>query len=185
MLADLGMPVPDITDEHSLYKLLRHGIGFWNLPIGTFEGPFYVRIPEWDEQDTADRALVQLLDMRDRVTDIAARPALEERIRATARYADDSAALTRIGDVLTGQDVNLPVRIPRDLAQAAQRAWSRDEVDLGGDELLEERELRYRAATLALVGMAVETRGTRGGDEVLVALDLDTVDGAARATTTT
>lgn len=57
----------------------------WDLPIETFEGPFYVRIPEWVDQGTADRALVQLLDRRDGVSIPADRRGIEQRIRAVTR----------------------------------------------------------------------------------------------------
>jgi len=184
MLGEFGLPIPDVRDDGSLYELLRHGVGFWNLPIETFEGPFYVSIPEWDNQGTADRALVQLLDMRDRITDTADRPFIDERIRAAARYADDDA-LIHIGAALAGQDAKDPVRLPQALARTAQDAWSRDEDTTGAEELLEERELRHRAATLALIGLAVEERGTNEGNHVLVALDPATVADAVHAAATT
>jgi hypothetical protein len=184
MLEELGVGIPDQLDADGRYELLRHGVGFWDIPIAIFEGPFYERIPAWDEQGTVDRALVQLLDQRDRITDTADRPVIEERIRAAARYADDNAALIHIGAGLAGQDAMDPVRIPQALARIAHNAWSRDEAATGAEEFLEERELRHRAATLALIGLAVAEGGTDEGDQVPVALDPATVAEAVHAAAT-
>lgn len=79
--------------------------------------------------------------------------------------------LADIEAVLSDQELSRPVRLPVDLAQAAVRAWRRDEVTLLGEELPEERLLRERAGTLALIGLAVDQRSTRDGDQVLVNLD--------------
>jgi hypothetical protein len=178
MLIELGMEIPDGSNEASRYELLRHGVGFWNLPIAMFEGTFYLRIPSWDQQGTPDRAIVQLLDQRDHVTDPSARQPIDDRIRAAVRYAEDAAALARIGVVLADQGQRQPARLPRDLIDTARRAWHRDEPGVLGDELPEERSLRHRAATLALIGLAVDERGAPDGDHVLVALDPDVVSDA-------
>lgn len=183
MLTELGVGIPDGSNEASRYELLRYGVGFWSLPIATFEGLFYVRIPPWDQQGTLDRAIVQLLDQRDHITDPSARQPIDDRIRAAARYAEDAATLALIGAAMADQDPRQPVRLPRDLVDIARRAWHRDETGIIGDELPEERSLRHRAATLALIGLAVEERGTSEGNHVLVALDADIVSDAIRAAT--
>ena len=50
MLSEQGIDVPVIEDEDSEYRVLLLGFGYWDLPIHYFEGPFYVRIPAWDDQ---------------------------------------------------------------------------------------------------------------------------------------
>ena len=50
MLAEYGIRVPVPTDEDDEYRLLLTAFGYWNLPLHFFEGPFYVRIPAWEDQ---------------------------------------------------------------------------------------------------------------------------------------
>lgn len=183
MLGELGMSIPDGGTEASRYELLRRGVGFWNLPIEPFESAYYMRIPSWGQQRTLDRAIVQLLGQRGRITGPCARQLIDDRIRAAVRYAEDATTLARIGAVLTGQDAGQPVRLPRDLVEIARRAWNRDETGLLDDELPEERSLRHRAATLALIGLALDERGIPDGDHVVVTLDPDIVSDAVRAET--
>lgn len=79
--------------------------------------------------------------------------------------------LGRIGQLLT--PVQLPdveVRLPRKLADAAAAAWDRDDLE-DVEETLEQRQLRHRAGTLALVGLAVQEHGRVDGDEVVVPLN--------------
>lgn len=159
MLEELGLGIPDRLDADGRYELLRHGVGFWDIPIAIFEGPFYERIPAWDEQGTVDRALVQLLAQRDPITTPADRPAMDGRIRAVARYAEDDAVLKQIESSTADQDPSEPVRFPHELAEAAHHAWLRDENGPADDEFPEERLLRDRAGTLALIGLAVDERG--------------------------
>ncbi len=85
MLSEHGIDVPVIEDEDSEYRLLLLAFGYWNLPIHFFEGPFYVRIPPWDEQGPLDRALVTLLDQRDHLTTPAERDAIEQEMRGAVR----------------------------------------------------------------------------------------------------
>lgn len=179
MLEGLGLAIPDRLDADGRYHLLRHGVGFWDIPIAIFEGPFYERIQAWDEQGAVDRALVQLLDQRDRITTTAGRLAVDARIRAVARYADDDATLRQIEAPTADHGWNEPQRLSRELAEAARRAWLRDEEAVTSEELPEERLLRDRAGTLALIGLAVDERGTVDGNDIVKQSPHDVLDGDA------
>ena len=85
MLAEHGIDVPLIGDEDSKYGLLLLAFGYWDLPVHFFEGPFYARIPAWDDQGPLDRALVILLDQRDHLAVPAERAAIEQKMRAVVR----------------------------------------------------------------------------------------------------
>lgn len=85
MLAEHGISVPTPADEHDAYRLLLTAFGYWNLPLHVFEGPFYVRIPAWDDQEPLDRMLVTLLDRRDHETSPDARQSVEDEMRAAVR----------------------------------------------------------------------------------------------------
>lgn len=85
MLAEHGIDVPVTGDERSDYRVLLHAFAYWDLPIHHFEGPFYVRIPDWRNQGPLDRALVTMLDQRDHVTSPMERDALVREMRAVAR----------------------------------------------------------------------------------------------------
>lgn len=85
MLVEHGLDVPAPGDDEDEYRLLLHAFGCWDLPIHYFEGPFYVHVPAWDDQDPLDRTLVLLLDQRDRETAPDARQAMEDEMRAAVR----------------------------------------------------------------------------------------------------
>jgi hypothetical protein len=85
MLAEHGIVVPLDQDENSTYRLLLIAFGYWDLPIYFFEGPFYDRIPAWDDQGPLDRALVILLDKRDQLTAPTDRDSVEQEMRAVVR----------------------------------------------------------------------------------------------------
>lgn len=85
MLAEHGIDVPRPQDEQTEYQALLRAFGYWDLPLYNFEGPFYVRIPEWDDQGPLDRALVTMLDRRDHETTPDARSVIEQEMRATVR----------------------------------------------------------------------------------------------------
>jgi hypothetical protein len=55
--------------------------------MSRFEGAFYARLPEWDQQDTLDRTLVIMMDERDHETDPGRRSAIEDRMREAIRHA--------------------------------------------------------------------------------------------------
>lgn len=85
ILAEHGIRVPAPTGEDDEYQLLLAAFGYWNLPLHFFEGPFYVRIPAWDDQGPLDRTLVSLLDRRDHESSADARRAVEDEMRAPVR----------------------------------------------------------------------------------------------------
>jgi hypothetical protein len=85
MLAEHGIRVRFPTDEDDEYRLLLTAFGYWDLPLHFFEGPFYVRIPAWDDQEPLDRTLVTLLDRRDHEASQDARLSIEDKMRAVVR----------------------------------------------------------------------------------------------------
>lgn len=85
MLTEHGIDVPITQDEESEYRVLLRAFGYWDLPIHFFEGPFYVRIPAWNDQGPLDRALVTMLDERDHLTTPGERDAVEQKMRAVVR----------------------------------------------------------------------------------------------------
>jgi hypothetical protein len=85
MLAEHGIVVTVTSDEDSEYQVLLRAFGYWDLPIHFFEGPFYERIPAWNDQGPLDRALVTMLDQRDHLTSPAERDAVEQEMRAVVR----------------------------------------------------------------------------------------------------
>jgi hypothetical protein len=93
------------------------------------------------------------------------------------RYAADAAALARIGRAIFSQPTRVKVRIPRALADLALASWQRSEGDGGEaairDETPEQIAVRHRSATLALIGLSIESLGIRapGRDDVLVDLE--------------
>lgn len=98
------------------------------------------------------------------------------------RYARDGVMLAAIGSVLDGQPATGPVRIPRDLADAAVAAWSRDELDdLADPEGEQQRQARGHAATLALIGLSIQEQSPAGGESVVVSLDPDLIAEAVAA----
>ena len=89
---------------------------------------------------------------------------------AQRRYRADAGVLAEIGGRVAAQVEPVTVRIPRRLAAEAVRAWQRDETEPAGAETAEQAIVRAFAAALALIGVAVEERGTTDGDDVLVSL---------------
>lgn len=85
MLAEHGIEVPRPRDDHEEYQILLRAFGNWNLPLRHFEGPFYGRVPAWDDQGPLDRALVAMLERRDNETNPQARAAIEQEMRDTVR----------------------------------------------------------------------------------------------------
>lgn len=100
-------------------------------------------------------------------------------------YQQEEAVLAEMGAALRGQQFpQIPVRIPRALAERAVTAWKR-EVEEGGTiskEAPEERTARHRAGTLALIGIAVDERGQRDGEDILVSLHPEQIGVALDAT---
>jgi hypothetical protein len=88
------------------------------------------------------------------------------------QWAQDADVLARIGQALFPQGHRVTVRLPRQLAKEAAARWDRDD---SGSPLPAETPVqagtRGRAATLALIGLAVRDGGVNQGDEVVVELD--------------
>ncbi|MEU3529229.1 hypothetical protein AB0E62_36170 [Streptomyces sp. NPDC038707] len=100
-----------------------------------------------------------------------------------ARYREDAKVLAAVGACVRAQTGRVEVRLPKTVADAAVAAWRRDECGGPGDGREENREqyvLRDRAAELALIGAAVAERGRPDGEEVVVALDVESAGAAAR-----
>jgi hypothetical protein len=98
------------------------------------------------------------------------------------RYASDGTVLAAIGTALRGQPTGGPIRIPRDLADAAVAAWSRDELNEPADPRSEEQKrVRCQAAALPLIGLSIQERSEAGCDAVLVSLDPDLIAEAVAA----
>lgn len=100
---------------------------------------------------------------------------------AHRKRAEEARSLGQIGRLL--QRVALPdveVRFHRALAEAAIRAWERDDLD-DVPETAEQRLARERAGSLALIGLAIKERGEWHGDEVVVALNAGLVGLAVAA----
>ncbi len=88
-------------------------------------------------------------------------------------YREEAAVLGKIGQVFLGQEMpQIEVRLPRDLAEAAVAAWERDDDESARPirETFEQRVLRLRAASLALIGLVISGHGRWTHDEVVVAL---------------
>lgn len=92
--------------------------------------------------------------------------------RLHSAWRQDETLLAQIGRALASQETEVEVRLPRDLADAAVRAWERTDSDATGleTETCEQRVLRQRAGALALIGAALEDRGREDRDEVVVRL---------------
>lgn len=90
-----------------------------------------------------------------------------------ARWLQDEGVLGHLGAALAWQPTRVEIRIPRPLADAAVQAWERDDNDdFDHDgETCEQRVVRHRAGTLALIGAAVEDRGRVDGTDMVVLLD--------------
>lgn len=97
------------------------------------------------------------------------------------RYRQDRTVLAAIGAHLDPQTGRVNVRLPRSVAEAAVAAWDREELGGIGEESREECDLRDDAAELALIGLAITSRGVWDGEEVVVDLDVIQVAAASRA----
>ncbi|MQY10181.1 hypothetical protein SRB5_02880 [Streptomyces sp. RB5] len=96
------------------------------------------------------------------------------------RYQQDREVLAVIGALLDPQVGRIAVRLPRNVGESAVAAWERDEPGEAGEESRAERELRGDAAELALIGLAVTSRGVWEGDEVVVDLEVGQIAAALR-----
>jgi hypothetical protein len=97
-------------------------------------------------------------------------------------YRDDARVLGEIGAILARADMpRITVTLPAPLAQAALEAWQRDDEGEPDPESREQRAIRHRAATLALIGLAVEESGRTDGEFVVVELWPDLIGTALEA----
>jgi hypothetical protein len=99
------------------------------------------------------------------------------------QYCEDAQQLGELGAALIGVEIpRVAVRIPRTLAEKALAAWQRDADDGPADpETFEQRTQRHRAATLGLIGLAIESSGHWTDDYVVVDLGADLVGAAVAA----
>jgi len=89
-----------------------------------------------------------------------------------ARWALDGDVLAQIGLALFGQSLEVQVRVPRELADAAVAAWQREDSEAPlGEESAEQRATRHRGASLGLIGCSLEEKGWLDGNDVVVKLD--------------
>jgi hypothetical protein len=99
------------------------------------------------------------------------------------RYAHDSEVLAAIGTALRPGARTTRVTLPRGLALAALAAWRRDESEeLAQPETPWQAAVRGHAATLALIGLALEQGTEIGYGPVTVYLDEDLIHQALAAT---
>ncbi|MEY9962753.1 hypothetical protein ABIA33_000779 [Streptacidiphilus sp. MAP12-16] len=97
------------------------------------------------------------------------------------RYQHDRIVLAAIGVHLDPQISRISVRLPRSVAESAVAAWDREELGGIGEESREEYELRDDAAELALIGLAITSRGVWEGEEAVVELDVVQIAAALQA----
>lgn len=87
------------------------------------------------------------------------------------QWAQDAQILQGLGSHFLPQCPDFQVRLPRNLADEALAAWQRDDE---GDELAnespEQQRIRDQAATLGLIGLAIESTGIADGDDVVFRL---------------
>jgi hypothetical protein len=100
---------------------------------------------------------------------------------AQRRFRRDADVLAEIGGCLSGQLEPVVVRLPRRLAADALAAWERTEEDPIGPESPEQEIMRAFAATLALIGLAVEQTDITGEGEVSISLTPQQVAGSVFA----
>jgi hypothetical protein len=100
---------------------------------------------------------------------------------AQRRFRRDAHVLAEVGGCLSRQLEPMVVRLPCGLAMEALAAWERTEEDPVGPESPEQTIVRAFAATLALIGLAVEQTGIAGEDDVSVSLTPQQVAGSVFA----
>jgi hypothetical protein len=98
------------------------------------------------------------------------------------QWAEDRKVLVAVGQRLFDQSLRVEVRLPARLAEAALKAWQRDDTgDLPNPETDLQRRVRHDAGVLALIGLSVEQRGVTDGEDIIVDLDAWYVGGARDA----
>jgi hypothetical protein len=88
-------------------------------------------------------------------------------------WAKDGPVLAELGRVLFAQDLEVRVRIPRQLAERAVASWEREDTGIGlpSPESPKQRRIRDRSATLSLIGLSISNAGVQEGDDVVLLLD--------------
>ena len=97
---------------------------------------------------------------------------------AQRRFRRDAHVLAEIGKCLSTQLEPVNVRLPRRLAVEALDAWERTEEDPVGPETPEQMIVRCFAATLGLIGLAVEQAEIADDGDASVSLKPQEVAGA-------
>ncbi|GAA1967632.1 hypothetical protein [Catenulispora subtropica] len=87
-----------------------------------------------------------------------------------AGYQEDANLLAAIGELVDAQVGRVTVRLPKTVAEAAVAAWERDDPYEDTLETTEQREVRGKAADLAMIGLEISQRGRVEGEEVVVDL---------------
>jgi hypothetical protein len=97
-------------------------------------------------------------------------------------WEGDAALLRVLGRQLGAQAPRVRVRLRRDLANQARAAWQRND-PAGGlpGETVEQRIVRDQAASLALIGLAIDESGVESGDHVVFDVDASVLGAAVRA----
>ncbi len=101
-------------------------------------------------------------------------------------WAADTQQLYELAQELCPQSPLIELRVSRQLADKAVAAWHReDEPGELPHETSHQRSTRDGAATLALIGAAIEETGVEDGDQVVFKLDAwvlgNTLEAADRA----
>jgi len=90
-----------------------------------------------------------------------------------ALWQADGEVLAEIGRSLFMQDLRITVRLPAGLAAQALASWQREESNapLATDESHAQRIVRHRGASLALIGLSIESESSVDGGDVVLDLD--------------
>lgn len=112
---------------------------------------------------------------------ISLEPESETISQPLGRYRSDDLVLAEIGREFHRQATAVRVYIPTKLPDDAVAAWERDETEDIPHETPAERQVRYRAGALALIGLAIQERGRIDGDVVLVEVDSRQIGDALNA----
>jgi hypothetical protein len=97
------------------------------------------------------------------------------------RYQRDAGILAEIGQHLMSLVPFVEVSIPSKLASEAVAAWNRDDYGPPILETPQQAGYRYRAADLALLGLAISARGRWGDDDVVLKLRVEQLAAAVIA----
>ena len=84
------------------------------------------------------------------------------------QWREDNNTLAQTGRELFHIETLVNVRLPLDLARHAVAAWERENTDdhRVDTETQDERILRHRAGSLALIGLEIREKGTWHDNEV-------------------